>query len=153
MDQSTSKNQRKQYLIEPNLQKRIIWHFFVLGLVMTILNICGFFYFMNQIVGYFEQLNQVTPALTELIQQTWPRVMLASLSLSVLAVAGFALYGLYFSNRIAGPIYQIRKKLAQVIAGGPSAPIVLRNGDYFTELSDEVNLLVTKYTNKDSTSL
>jgi hypothetical protein len=144
LENTSSKNLRKQFLIEPVLQKRIIWNFFLLGLMMTVVNIAGFFFLMNQIVGYTEGAEQVSPAMAEFLQATWNHVTVTMVVVSTIMVAGFGFYGLYFSNRIAGPIYQIRKCIGRILAGEKDVRVIFRKGDYFPELSDEMNALINE---------
>lgn len=148
MNPSTS-NQRKNFLIEPVLQKKIIWHFFVLGLIMTILNTLGFFFLMNKIVGYFEKAQEVNPELMALLQSTWTLVTVTTVFLSVVAIFGFSLYGLYFSNRIAGPIYHMRKCIGRIMSGEKGVRLSFRENDYFPELATEMNQLIDQQIEKN----
>lgn len=51
--------------------------------------------------------------------------------------------GYFISHRIAGPIYRIRKDILQILQSGKKQKIKLRTGDYFPELADAVNELIT----------
>ncbi len=59
-------------------------------------------------------------------------------------VAWTAASALYFSHKIAGPIYNIKTKLKSHLEGMPTEKIVLRKGDYFTELADLINAYMAK---------
>lgn len=47
--------------------------------------------------------------------------------------------GIYFSYKIAGPIYRLKKILKSKIEGQQIGPIVFRKGDPFQELADLIN--------------
>ena len=51
------------------------------------------------------------------------------------------LYALYFSHRIAGPLYRLHQYLRQKIEGAELKELRFRGGDYFTELADVTNEL------------
>lgn len=63
---------------------------------------------------------------------------------SIGTVIFFFLGALYFTHKVAGPIYKIRKQLAEAKASGfkDSTTIHLRDGDFFNELADDVNELL-----------
>jgi len=54
-----------------------------------------------------------------------------------LLVIGF--FSIFFLHRIAGPVYRFRMTLRKLRSGQPTPPIRLREGDFFTELADELN--------------
>lgn len=81
-------------------------------------------------------------------EKIWPgNVFLTSVSLAVLPMVFFLLaiiIGFYFSNRIAGPIYNIEKHMLSVVAGNKPPPIRLRQNDYFQELAASYAELLKK---------
>ena len=82
---------------------------------------------------------------------------LPSMGLFLFSVLGFvAVFGIIlirqakiFSNQIAGPIYRICKSLEEVRAGNTDLRIQLREGDFNTEIADEINLLLDWMASKD----
>ena len=56
-----------------------------------------------------------------------------------------AAFGLYFSHRIAGPIYKINKFLTELTRDGNiDATLKLRKSDQFREVADTINLLLER---------
>ena len=49
------------------------------------------------------------------------------------------LVNIYFSHKIAGPIYKLKKTLREKLEGEIIKPIVLRKGDAFHDLADIIN--------------
>jgi hypothetical protein len=47
-----------------------------------------------------------------------------------------------FAHRIVGPLHRIRKTVQAIIAGDRVDLIRLRDGDYFGELADELNIML-----------
>jgi hypothetical protein len=64
----------------------------------------------------------------------------------VLLHAGFTcltfLTCIFFSHKIAGPIYKLKKHLGEIRTNGISGHLFFRKGDYFTEVAEEVNLTI-----------
>jgi methyl-accepting chemotaxis protein len=135
---------RTKLLVEPQLQKKIIWNFFFLGMTITMINLISFYFLVGKIVDQFSGLNQLNPAVLEVIQQTCLYLIVSSLIMSILVMIGFCIYGLYFSNRVAGPIYNLRKALGRILEGDKTVRIKFRKDDYFQELSEQVNLVLEK---------
>lgn len=138
---------RTKLLIEPVLQKKIIQKFIWLGVGITAVNMIGFYLLVARIIDQVETLNQASPALLEVIRQTCLYLIFSSIFLSGFILVGFCVYGLYFSNRIAGPIYNLRKAIARVLAGEQDVRVQFRKNDYFQELSEEMNQLLEKKMN------
>ncbi len=60
-----------------------------------------------------------------------------------LMVAAVSLYGIYFTHRVAGPIYKMRKLLHQLEAGDYPVGARLRKGDELREFFDDLMRLAT----------
>lgn len=64
---------------------------------------------------------------------------LALLFASLIVITVLILYGMYLSNRIAGPIYQLKKHLSDYQNGKEYSDIQFREKDFFPELAQSVN--------------
>lgn len=51
---------------------------------------------------------------------------------------------LKLSNRFAGPIYRLRKSLETLADGTPMNPIRFRTGDFWMEMADKFNAVLTR---------
>ena len=125
---------RNRYVVEPEVQKSLLartlgyWcaSVLVVGLTLAIWEAVSgpprpfldFFYFD----WLFEQYGLVLLAAT---------VMLPIVMLDVL----------FTSNRVAGPIFRMRRSLRALAAGEYVQPIKFRDGDFWHELADEFNAL------------
>lgn len=54
------------------------------------------------------------------------------------------LFGLLFLHRVAGPVYRFRQTLLKINKGEMPGSIKLREGDFFTETADEINVLLKR---------
>ena len=56
-----------------------------------------------------------------------------------------AIFGLFFSHKMAGPIYRLKRELREYIEGKKEfRPIRLRKGDFFHDLADLINQALLK---------
>ena len=139
--------QRKKVYIDPKFQRGAI----IFYLVLAIISILQVFYFgwnnFDIVIREAEKLNLGNdhPFIVLMTQLKSSYVKLFLLS-SVATLVGFIIGGLYFTHRIAGPIYKMKKHLAEFRESGAKkdTPIRLRDGDYFNDLADEINLLLEK---------
>ena len=50
---------------------------------------------------------------------------------------------IFFSHKIAGPLFKLKKYLTEIRQGNPIEKVYFRKGDYFLEIADEVNETIT----------
>ncbi len=69
--------------------------------------------------------------------------LFVSVSAMVVLTTFFALYfTLRLSNRIAGPAYRVNRVIESAMQGDLSVRITLRDGDFLTEVADDLNRLL-----------
>lgn len=49
---------------------------------------------------------------------------------------------IFFTHKIAGPLYKLKNHLAGIREGNPITPLTFRNGDYFHDVAEEVSLFL-----------
>jgi hypothetical protein len=59
-----------------------------------------------------------------------------------------SILGIFYSHRIAGPVYRIDKDIEKALAGEKGIKIRLRKGDKLQELAEKVNKLIEAYDKK-----
>ena len=135
---------RKILLIDRPLQLKFILYSVLNGFIL--------FLIMSMIISYFsvgstralvENDALDSKCLTMVFQQAqlWGGILVAVVLGGLIWTAVTALY---FSHRIAGPVYQMKKKLQAHIAGEEMEKIVLRKNDYFLDLADLINEAMEK---------
>jgi signal transduction histidine kinase len=69
-------------------------------------------------------------------------MILASLWFASVVILSYL--GAVLSNRIAGPVYRLRQHMATIHQGGPIEPVKFRDGDHFSELAEDYNLVLDR---------
>lgn len=59
----------------------------------------------------------------------------------VLSIVVFLSF-IFFTHKIAGPLYKLRTHLEGIREGKPITPLTFRQGDYFQEIADEISLFL-----------
>jgi hypothetical protein len=81
----------------------------------------------------------------DLIEQALRRRFMSFLSVSIVLTAFHAVMWMVISNRVAGPIVRLRNTLVKRAGGDPAKnSIKFRDGDYFEDLPDIIENLITK---------
>jgi hypothetical protein len=75
----------------------------------------------------------------------WPVVAVTVLNILIIMI-----YSLFFSHKVAGPIFKIRKILNHYLATGEYVDIKLRKGDNFDELARLINHAIHRHEHKHS---
>jgi hypothetical protein len=73
-------------------------------------------------------------------------VLTVVLLLSLIALVGLFVGGIYLSHKVAGPLYRLRTSIEAMEAEGALKPIKFRDGDYFQEIPILFNRMVEKVT-------
>jgi hypothetical protein len=69
-------------------------------------------------------------------QQQMDRIFVGTV---ILLCSALLAYGLFYSNRIAGPIYHLRNYLRAYAKGRVYGELQFREGDFFSDLEPVVN--------------
>ncbi len=70
-----------------------------------------------------------------------PPLLINNLVIMVL----LAIFGIYYTNRIAGPVYRMEKDIEKMLRGERGVRVRLRKGDHFTSLSEKLNILLDEF--------
>ncbi len=128
---------RKQFLIKRGLQFRYIGIVFGIALLASI--VTGYTVFATGWTLLGEKLANVYPQGRLLsVLRTTNLVLIRNL----LFVSPFIfLLGLFFSHKIAGPVYKIEKSVREISEGNLALKIKLRKGDEFWSLANIINTM------------
>ena len=86
--------------------------------------------------GKSEEIMTAAREFLVLHDRIWPAVLVT--------LAGVFAYTIYFSQRIAGPIYRINATLKKMIEGERPENVTLREGDFFVETASLLQELSRK---------
>ena len=147
---NTNTNQRKKLLVEPEFQKSFLAYTVSIAMVVA-----GVFFTAIRI--FFWKLEMKGEAIGLPVnhiffqfvrEQRWNMDVIFLIT-SVLTIGILVATGLHLSNRIAGPIYRLKKFLADYRAGTAKGPMSFRENDYFHSLAPFVK---SSFTNSEKTS-
>ena len=139
-------------MIEPQFQYGLTGKISIIGVLIVVMTL-SFLVIVNQIYGDVKiEVLQPHPfdgsgyVMTATEQTTLVKLLWPSLMVCVLAALGFTfVYGIYISHRMAGPLYRIRRILADMSRGDLRQEIRLRNKDEFKPLAQTVNELMLQW--------
>ena len=143
-----TKNTRSQKIVNRSLQYRIIFITSVSGVSVSIGAIFCIKFLTTQIVNLLENAS-VSSEMALAIVGSINEMMIYFVFLIFFAVFLAWIAAFYLSNRIAGPIYNINRILDQHLAGEKNLKIKIRDKDFFSDLTDKLNLILAR--NESST--
>ena len=131
---------RAQFWIDPDTQWRIIRAFLILNavLVSVLYGVDQLFFYRLRAVGQGVGLPQEHPYFL-FLQEQQSMKFYAFLATAGLISIGLSAFALFFSHRIAGPIFKLRRTLQSVSAGHAFEPIAFRKNDFFKNLDQDLN--------------
>ncbi|MCB9890651.1 MAG: hypothetical protein H6832_17125 [Planctomycetes bacterium] len=128
---SRQPNRRRSIVVNKRTQWRIVveqaWP---AGLAVLITSM-GMCFFVTQVMLEANELAVELPSL--------PWVLVAGIGFVVVSLGVIAYCALRFSHRVAGPVYSIRRTLQSFRDGDTDARVRLRDGDFLTDLTDDLN--------------
>lgn len=142
---------KRKYLINPKFQFRFLFVFMAIILctqIFTYIQVTGTFHqFYNVIEGQSIPANE--PFLVALQAETLHLyVVMASTSVLVLIVAG--LVGVVLTHKLAGPLFRLKNQMDQIEAGAEITDVKFRKDDFYPELADSFNRMMSKLMKKPS---
>jgi hypothetical protein len=127
-------DRRKQLLILPAMQKRIIRRAAVIPSIALLALGTAVAVHCMRVIGEAYEHGVDLPGM---------RFLLPAILAFVIAMAGLLLHqAVHFSNKIGGPAYRLILSMRQFRAGELPGKVKLRGGDYLTEVADELNDLL-----------
>lgn len=151
---------RKTYVINRHLQFRMIATFLVsvLGaLALFTLLIIGYYWIstqagerpMDEYIKIYSRVEdqpgtdgEMRYKTVESISNRWKLIIPPLLINNALIMIVIAIIGVFYSHRIAGPVYRIKADIEKVLAGEKDVRVVLRKTDKLHDLAESVNLLL-----------
>lgn len=119
---------RKFRLINREIQVGLAWRMMIAYLLFLLVGISIMFAPSVVLLISGGRAEEMMPAAREFMvlhDRIWPAV--------VVMLAGIFIYTIYFSQRIAGPIFRINAAIKKILAGECPENVTLREGDYFVE--------------------
>jgi hypothetical protein len=132
-------NRRKPGLIDRKFQLGLAWRMMIAFLALFIGGIVIVFTPSMLLLATGSDISELEPAGREFLvlhRRVWPAALFI--------FGGGFLYALYFSRRIAGPIYRINAILRQMLEGEYPQRVTFRRGDFFHDTAELLESLSRK---------
>lgn len=132
---------RRKYLINPKFQWRMIIYSTLALVICNSIMIGGVSYIYNLSANELLSDPLIPMEQVEPVLMHYKMMMFLFLgAINVVSVGTIAVLSLFYSNKIAGPIYRLNlyfENAAQSI--GKNKELSFREGDYFSEIPESVN--------------
>lgn len=122
---------RRKYIIDPKFQWTIIAYTFGVAVVTTLGHL---------IAAKLEEFEQMQIAAGSAGGFFGPKAIIAAVA--VVWFIGMFAIAVLFSNRLAGPLYRMRRHMDDVSSGKAVTPLNFRKDDYFADLRDTYNRML-----------
>ncbi len=149
MQQQTKKKyqRRHQFLIEKSFQHRVIWRFgtvviasifFSHFITVGFLKLKEIFSPSSQDLVYFANTLSPTMVFTRVLDILWLPMLFSALLGSILIV----IFSLFYSHRIAGPLYNLKRMMHQIEKGDLNVIMKIRKNDEFHDVEEAFNRML-----------
>ena len=136
-------NMRKQLVVDKNLQYSMIKYLVFYSTSLSLIFLSILYYASNRFIEKVALMNINEDVMIDLFNDI--NYMAVAFFVLILAISLLSSYfSLFFSNKIAGPIYNINQVLDNNARDNTHRTIKLRKHDYFINLSEKINLLIEK---------
>ncbi len=132
--------------LEPQFYKRQLSRLLLLAFITVVLSSVVLAYFYNNMISLLmssESSLQYLPDELEHLSDSLPGLFNTLLIwiavLSVVTGITTVFTGIFMLTRLAGPLYRLKKAVARLGEGDLSIHVVLRDGDEFDDLADDLN--------------
>jgi hypothetical protein len=134
------KSRRRKLLIDPKFQIWFIGYTSLIGVMAIVGLYLANLYLFSQYaeMGVSANLSEDHVYFAFLHKQKQSMTMIYLIATGILLILS-AVYGLILSNRIAGPLYNLRLYLQRWMYGNRSEQLIFREADHFQDLANAIN--------------
>lgn len=133
------KDNRAQVIIDPKFQYQIMGVLISGGIGVCAIFLLGLYFFMSKIFSFLETAEGLSSDAKIELYMNWTQMLYMMIALVGFSVFIIWLWAKNFTNKIAGPVFNMNRTLDGFIAGDKTKRIKLREKDYFKELSEKIN--------------
>lgn len=147
---SAQKRKLTNFLLQPLLQVRLGLYAILLSLVfgggVFAIIYVNFYKFYDLVLELTDLREEVTEILNSYIHGVVIWMLLALLLYFIITVA----ISIFFTHRLVGPTYAFRRHIKDLSRGNYKSRVILRKGDAFQEVADDLNELAVKLEQRQS---
>lgn len=135
---------RRKYLIHPRFQYTITgFNVALAGLLILLMYGENKYLFSKFTETQPELMND--PIIVQMVAEEKARLYSVLGISSAIILAVMMIGGMILSNRVAGPVYRLRKHMEDILSGKVSGDVHFREKDFFPELADTFNKVHDHY--------
>ena len=142
---TTTTIQRRQLVIDPKFQYGLIIKLIILVTIALIASLVLLAFVYSKFANIALPVSVETGGVVSfdatqfinLSELVWPVVLLSVIVSGVVTY----IFGLFFSHKMAGPVYRLRNDIAEMTEGDLERKVSLREKDYFQLLATDINSL------------
>ena len=155
---SFANKKRKQYVIDRKFQYKMILAFIftIIAALLIFSTVIIGYYWVSSMVGdnvfkeYIQidkqiEVNGVLQTKSDFGVKRWEIVVPPILLNNLIIIIFITIFGIFYSHRIAGPIYRINAEIKRVISGETGVRVKLRDKDKMKDLAENINQLLIKF--------
>lgn len=154
MDTEKTIQRRQQFVVDPKFQYGLIVRFILLVTIVLVLSLVLLTYIYSHYISIVVPISLATGGVTSfeltpfvnLSQLIWPIILVILLSVTIASIAMYFL-GVRFTHRMAGPVYRLRKNIAEMAEGDLGGKIAFREKDHFQYLAADIDSLRQQWHN------
>ena len=94
------------------------------------------------IYDFFQLMTKSMPNVSENVLAAQKDLVLYLVLIQLVITLLVFIVFIFFTHKIAGPLYKLKNHLASIREGHPITPLNFRDGDYFQDVADEVTLFL-----------
>lgn len=142
------KFRRRQFWVNKEFQRRMIGQFILVmmgSVVLSHLITLGFLKIRELSGVAQEDMIYLTNALSESVAftRTFEVLWLPLLLSSIIGSLVILVFGLFYSHRLAGPLFNLKRTMAKVTEGNWNVSVGIRKNDEFHDVKESLNDLVS----------
>lgn len=136
-----NRRQKRNYLPEPRFQLRFVRFLVVGSLIQTALVCAILFYFLGENYRILVKHAGLEPEITTILFRELRNLIGVLSAVFLLHIIGVSFMGFFFSHRVGGAIYALKRTINE-INEGHDVELKLRRRDEFQDMADAFNLMV-----------
>lgn len=133
-------HKRSIFLVNPSFQLKF-------SLIVCSIILISTLIYPVIIYDFFQMVLANSPSVSATMRDTQKDLIYYLILIqSVMMILVFLVF-IFFTHKIAGPLYKLKAHLGAIREGQPITPLTFRNGDYFHDVADEVSLFLETISN------
>ncbi len=135
---------RSKLIVNERLQVMIIRTIVTYGMILSAIFLSAIYFISDQFITKIYETSSMNDELKLSLYQDLNQIVLVFFVLAVILTFVISYLSLRLSNRIAGPIFNINRVLEKNIEQGTNEPIKLRDADFFHQLANNINQILSR---------